>query len=79
MKEIAEKEVAKEPHLSQCSECLEDVIAYSLNRLKPMYAISDTGHIITEVNLTMPGLRAQVLAIVHEAIKKVKEHPRHSI
>jgi len=77
VKEIAREEIEKDPGMCKCETCFLDVVAYSLNRLEPMYAATDMGHAVTGVKLSLPQMRAKVLAVVLEAIKKVKENPRH--
>jgi len=55
-----------------------DVVVYALNKLKPMYAVSDEGYIFTEVKLDSTQMKAEITVAVLEGIKKVKEHPHHT-
>jgi len=76
--EIAREQTAKDRHISHCERCFMDVVVYALNKLKPMYSVSDAGYIFTEVKLGTQQMRAEITVAVLEGIKQVKEHPHHS-
>jgi len=75
---VAREQTAKDEHISHCERCFMDVVVYALNKLKPMYAVSDEGYIFTEVKLDSTQMKAEITVAVLEGIKKVKEHPHHS-
>ena len=74
----AREQTANDKHISHCKRCFMDVVVYALNKLKPMYAVSDEGYIFTEVKLDSTQMKAEITVAVLEGIKKVKEHPHHT-
>ena len=76
VKELVSAEAEKDKELKENKNLQEDVIAYTLNHLKPKYARTRKGYILTEVDLATEQLRAEILVEVLKAIKIVKEHPK---
>ncbi|HDS08860.1 MAG TPA: hypothetical protein ENN73_01420 [Firmicutes bacterium] len=76
VKELVTAEAEKDPALKNSKSMQEDVIAYTLNHLKPKYARTRKGYILTEVELNSEQLRAEILVEVLKAIKIVKENPK---
>ena len=74
---IADKLIGEDPDVCQCKQCRADIITYSLNHLKPKYAINVKGHALTAVDIESEQVQAEVTVKVLEAIKMVKEHPHH--
>lgn len=60
-----------------CPLCKADVIAYTLNRLPPRYICTETGRMMVELSSYDIQFRADVLAVLGEAVKLVRSHPRH--
>lgn len=75
VRELVEEEAKKNKQLAESKDLQEDVIAYTLNHLKPKYARTRKGYIITEVELTSEQLRAEILVEVLKAIKIVTDNP----
>ncbi len=76
VEELAKEQLQKVPELAGNERALMDVMALALNNLKPMYVVSDAGHILTEVKLSSAQIRAKVLVAVLQAIDRVKRNPR---
>ena len=76
VEELAKEQLQKVPELAGDERALMDVMALALNNLKPMYVVSDAGHILTEVKLSSDQIRAKVLVAVLQAIDRVKRNPR---
>jgi len=76
VEELAKEQLQKVPELAGNERALMDVMALALNNLKPMYVVSDAGHILTEVKLSSEQIRAKVLVAVLQAIDTVKRNPR---
>ncbi len=76
VEELAKEQLQKVPELAGNERALMDVMALALNNLKPMYVVSDAGHILTEVKLSSEQIRAKVLVAVLQAIDRVKRNPR---
>jgi len=74
VEEIAREQLNKIPELAYNDRVLMDVMALVLNKLSPMYVVTDMGRIITEVKLSSEQIRAKVLAAVLNAIKKIRKN-----
>ncbi len=75
--ELADRLTAADAEFCGCEKCLTDVSAYALAQLKPAYASSDLGRALTAVKIEAPAVQTEITVSVVEAIKAVKEHPRH--
>ncbi len=63
----------------KCELCKLDVITYVLNRIEPYYITSDRGHIHSILDIQVPSqIRTNITVKVLEAIKLVKQRPRHT-
>ncbi len=76
VKSIVEEEAEKDTELKASKTLQEDVIAYTLNHLKPKYARTRKGYILTEVEMASEQLRAEILVKILKAIKIIKKHPK---
>ena len=61
-----------------CGSCRSDVIAYALNHLPPRYVATDKGRMLVELDSYESQFRTDVVAVLSEAIKVVRQHPRHT-
>ncbi len=61
-----------------CKKCVEDIMAFALNRLPPHYVATKLGEVVTDVKLTEAPDRVKVLTEVVRAIRQVAQHPSHS-
>jgi hypothetical protein len=75
--ELADRLTAADAEFCGCEKCLTDVSAYALAQLKPAYASSEVGRAVTALKIEAPAVHAEITVKVVEAIKAVKEHPRH--
>lgn len=75
--DIADRLTAADAEFCGCEKCLTDVSAYALSQLKPAYATGDVGRAFTAIKLEAPAAQAEITVKVVEAIKAVKDHPRH--
>ena len=57
--------------------CRADVIALSLNHLPPRYVVSDKGRMLAKLGSYESQFRTDVFAAMSEAIKVVRQKPRH--
>jgi competence protein ComFB len=74
---IADRLIGEDSDVCRCEQCRADIITYSLNHLKPKYAINVTGHALTAVDIESEQVQAEVTVKVLEAIEMVKDHPNH--
>ncbi|MDD9150753.1 MULTISPECIES: late competence development ComFB family protein [unclassified Sporolactobacillus] len=61
-----------------CPECKMDVLALSLNRLKPRYVRNQAGGMYAKADLMTEQSRATILTAIVESSKVVSACPRHS-
>ena len=60
-----------------CDACKSDVIAYTLNHLKPHYVATRQGRLMVKLQSYELQSRADVVAAVSEAAVMVAKNPRH--
>ncbi|HLS53710.1 MAG TPA: late competence development ComFB family protein [Tissierellaceae bacterium] len=60
-----------------CEKCLDDIRAITLNKLKPMYVVSDEGVLYSKLQELSVQFRADILRELTQAIAIVEESPRH--
>ncbi|GGL52935.1 late competence development ComFB family protein [Sporolactobacillus putidus] len=77
VKDILEKQWGNLSISCYCSECKMDVLAMSLNRLKPHYIRNRAGMMYTKANLMTEQSRATILTAIVESSKVVSAHPCH--
>jgi competence protein ComFB len=71
-----ERQIPANPRLCTCSECILDVAAYALNRVRPRYRVSllDSVYIDSEQQGT---ILEEIRQAVREGILKVAANPPH--
>lgn len=60
-----------------CPRCRLDVIALSLNHIKPKYVVTPKGYAYARVDELQAQCRADAIIAVTRAMKVVKKRPRH--
>ena len=63
--------------ICKCERCRFDMAAIALNKLKPNYAVTSEGAVMSRVALTEPQNVADVVRSVTDAIRIVSKNPRH--
>ena len=71
-----EKQIPAHPELCTCSECILDVAAYALNRVRPRYRVSLLDSVYVEPEEHSDYLK-EIRRAVHEGILKVSTNPPH--
>lgn len=61
-----------------CEECKMDVLALSLNRLKPHYVRQQRGSALAKADLLTGQARATILTAIVESAKVVSAYPHHN-
>lgn len=64
--------------MCRCEKCKLDIVAISLNNLKPHYVVSEKGEVYSKVNNMNYQFNTDIVAAVTKAIELVKNNPRHS-
>ena len=61
-----------------CPQCFDDVVTRTLNQARPRYiSSSPVGSAVTRVALSHEQAKAEIAVLVFEAMRLVREHPRH--
>ena len=60
-----------------CDICKPDVITYARNHLPPQYVVTDTGRMMVKLKNCDSQNRTDVLAALSNAVKLIRDNPRH--
>jgi competence protein ComFB len=71
-----ERQIPQFPELCTCSECVLDVAAYALNRVKPRYRVSLLDSVFVEPEERSDYLE-EIRRAVREGMIKVGKNPPH--
>lgn len=66
-------------NICKCSLCIEDIKAFALNQLKPLYMVTEKGNIFLKLNELETQFKTDVTAQIVRAIEVVSKKPRHNI
>jgi competence protein ComFB len=64
------------PEFCGCETCREDALVYALNRIPARYVASNTGSVVTEVNLEKDQSRAAIEVAMMDGLRKISLAPR---
>jgi competence protein ComFB len=64
------------PDFCGCEVCREDALVYALNRIPARYVASNTGSVVTEVNLEKEQSRAAIEVAMMDGLRKISLAPR---
>lgn len=70
-------EVLNQMDICKCQKCKNDICAIALNNLKPLYVASPKGRVYVKIDMLKQQARADVLAAITQAAKKVAKEVRH--
>lgn len=65
-----------ESRVCMCQDCVLDMAAYALNKIKPVYRVSLMGNLYAK-SLHGSDYEAEIAKIVDQAIQKIAENPSH--
>lgn len=65
------------PDVCRCAKCRDDIAAYALNQLKPRYATTHKGEIISKAGTLEPQQNLDVITALTQGIEQVGRNPRH--
>ncbi len=76
---MVEEILENEEELCKCEQCKNDIMALSLNNLRPRYAGSENGAVVlNSVDLSSTQTKMDVYRVVLKAAESVKERPHHN-
>lgn len=64
--------------ICKCERCVDDIKAFALNHLKPLYFVSDEGNIYSKLNELQIQFRTDVTQELVRAIDTVSKNKHHS-
>jgi len=66
------------PHICKCEKCITDMMAFSLNIVKPKYVVSEEGAIYTKaLNEANKQELISATATIINAVELVSKNPKH--
>lgn len=72
-----EEILAHRDDICKCDRCKMDIKALALNHLPPKYVVTDKGYVYTKINELESQFKADVTVAVTNAMKVVRNNPRH--
>ena len=63
--------------ICKCDRCKMDIKALALNHLPPKYVVTDRGYVYTKVNELENQFKADITVAVTNALKIIRDNPRH--
>ena len=67
---------ADDAQVCMCQECVLDMAAYALNKIKPVYRVSLMGNLYAK-SLQGSEYEAEIKEVVAQAVKKIAANPSH--
>ncbi|MFA9423915.1 MAG: late competence development ComFB family protein [Sedimentibacter sp.] len=64
-------------NICRCSHCIDDIMAKSLNNLKPYYITTKKGEVFAEYSVLETQHKTEVITEVIKAIEFVSTHKNH--
>jgi competence protein ComFB len=71
-----EAHIARTPGLCTCQDCVLDMAAYALNKVRPSYRASLMGSMYAKAAVR-PDYAREISQAVREAVEKVRANPSH--
>ena len=75
--EHLEKELDENADICTCEDCVLDMAAYALNKLKPNYRVSLLGRLYAQAKDEDEAYAKSVQKAVKEAVSKITQNPSH--
>lgn len=71
--------VWKDMDCCKCDDCHDDIMALSLNMVRPKYVSTREGEILSRITEYSNEKSVEIIAILMKAIDVVSNNPRHNI
>jgi competence protein ComFB len=65
------------PNICRCEKCRDDIAAFALNHLKPKYATTHKGEVISKAMSLEPQYYLDVITALTQGAEQVGRNPRH--
>ncbi len=63
----------------KCDKCRNDIIACTLNQMKPKYAVTEEGELYVRLCILSAEHEFEVVKAIAISVRTVSEHPKHCI
>ncbi len=70
-------DVLKGTNGCKCQQCYDDIMAFTLNNLKPKYVASTKGEVYARVDELANAYHVEIVKEIVKASQIVSENPRH--
>mgnify|MGYP001199825879 CR=1 FL=1 len=77
VKRVVERLLKNRDDICICDRCKLDIIAITLNNIKPKYVVTEKGEVFARIDMLNYQYDADIAMEVMKAIKIVKENPNH--
>ncbi len=77
VKRVVERLLKNRDDICTCDRCKLDIIAITLNNIKPKYVVTEKGEVFARIDMLNYQYDADIAMEVMKAIKIVKENPNH--
>lgn len=77
VKRVVERLLKNRDDICTCDRCKLDIIAITLNNIKPKYVVTEKGEVFARIDMLNYQYDADIAMEVMKAIKIVKENLNH--
>lgn len=77
VKRVVERLLKNRDDICTCDRCKLDIIAITLNNIKPKYVVTEKGEVFARIDMLNYQYDADIAMEAMKAIKIVKENPNH--
>lgn len=77
VKRVVERLLKNRDDICICDRCKLDIIAITLNNIKPKYVVTEKGEVFARIDMLNYQYDADIAMEAMKAIKIVKENPNH--
>lgn len=76
---VAPKVLKDYDDICKCEKCLEDIKAMTLNRMKPLYSVTDKGSMYLKLGEELElQFKTDLMMQIVKSIETVSKHPQHN-
>ena len=66
------------PEQCKCEKCIDDIKAIALNKLKPLYMVTEKGNVFLRLNELELQFKTDILRELIQAISLVSKNQKHN-
>lgn len=65
--------------ICKCEDCMDDIAALALNKLKPHYVKTQKGEVYSKLDEMQLQFKIDVVTAIMESIQQVAKNPSHTL